>query len=56
MARMAMQATLDKIEKLLKLLEDTKAETETVINNLVMGIETLLNIMFITSQDGRESN
>ena len=51
-----MQATLDKIKELLKSLEDIKAETETVINDSVTGIETLLNIMSITSQDGRESN
>ena len=43
-----MQATLDKMEKPLKSLEDTKAETETVIDNSVIGIETLLNIIFIT--------
>ncbi len=47
MARMAMQATLDKMEKPLKSLEDTKAETEIVIDDLVMGIETLLDIMSI---------
>ena len=49
MARMAVQATLDKMENLFKSLEDTKAETEIVINNSVMGIETLLDIMFIAS-------
>ena len=38
---------MDKIEKLLELLKDTKAETETVIDNLVMGIKTPLNIMSI---------
>jgi len=43
-----MQATLDEMENLLKSLEDTKAETEMVINDLVTGIETLLDIMFIT--------
>ncbi len=35
------------MEGLLKSLEDTKAETEIVINDSVMGIETLLNIIFI---------
>ena len=53
---MAVQATLDEMEKLLKALEDIKAETETVIDNLVMGIETLLDIMSIILQDGRESD
>ncbi len=44
------------MEKLLESLEDIEAETEIVINDLVMGIETLLNIISITLQDGRESN
>jgi len=48
MARTAMQATLDKIKKLLKSLKNTKAETEIVIDDLVAGIETLLGTMFIT--------
>ena len=43
-----MQATLNKIKELLELLEDTKVETKTVIDNLVMGIKTLLDIMSIT--------
>ena len=56
MARTAVQATLDKIKNLFKSLEDTKAETEIVIDNLVIGIETLLDIMSIALQDSRESN
>ena len=56
MAKTAIQATLDKMENLFKSLEDTKAETKIVINGLVTGIETLLNTMSITSQDGKESN
>ena len=44
-----MQATLDEMEKPLKSLEDIEAETKTVIDNLVTGIKTLLDIMFITS-------
>ena len=48
MARTVMQATLDEMEKPLKSLEDTKAETEIVIDNSVMGIETLLDIISIT--------
>src|SRR6266702_6186518 len=56
MAKMAVQVTLDKIEKLLELLNDIKAEIEIVIDDLVMGIETLLDIMFITLQNGKESN
>ena len=56
MARTVVQATLDEIEELLKSLEDIKAETKTVINDLVTGIETLLDTMSIVSQDGKESN
>ena len=44
------------MENLFKLLEETKAETETVIDDLVMGIKTLLDIMIITLQDRRENN
>ena len=51
-----MQATLDKMEKLLELPKDTKAETKTVIDDLVMGIKTPLDTMSIALQDGRESN
>jgi len=36
------------MENLLELLEDIEAETETVIDDLVMGIETPLDMMFIT--------
>ena len=42
------------MEEPLESLEDTKAETETVMDDLVVGIETLLDIMSITLQDGRE--
>ena len=56
MAKGAVQATLDKMENPLESLEDTKAETEIVINNLVAGIKTLLNIMSIASQNGKESD
>ena len=48
MARTAVQTTLDKIKKPLESLEDIKAETETVIDNLVTRIETPLDIMSIT--------
>ncbi len=44
------------MENLFKLLEDIEAETETVMDDLVMGIETLLDIMSIASQDGKENN
>ena len=44
------------MENLFKLLEDIKAETETVTNNSVIGIKTLLDIISIALQDGRESN
>ena len=56
MAKTVIQATLDEMKKLLKLPEDTKAETKTVINNSVTGIETPLNIISITLQDRRENN
>ena len=42
-----MQATLDEMENLFKSLEDIKAETKTVIDDLVIGIKTPLNIMSI---------
>ena len=35
------------MENLFKLLEDIEAETEIVIDNSVMGIETPLNMMSI---------
>ena len=47
MARTVVQVTLDEMENLFELLEDTKAETKIVIDDLVIGIETLLDIMFI---------
>ena len=56
MARTVVQITLDEMEKLSESLEDIEAEIEIVIDDSVMGIETLLDIMFITSWDGRESN
>ena len=56
MARTAVQATLDKIENLFESPKDIEAETETVTNNLVMGIKTPLNTMSIALQDSRESN
>ena len=43
-----MQATLDEMENLLKSPEDIKVKTEIVIDNSVMGIKTLLDMMFIT--------
>src|SRR6266704_1058282 len=42
------------MESLYKLLEDIEAETETVIDNLVTGIKTLLNMMSITLQNSKE--
>ena len=47
MAKTAVQVTLDEMEKLLELLEDIEAETKIVIDDLVMGIETPLNIISI---------
>ncbi len=48
MARTVVQATLDKMEELLKSLKDIKTETKIIIDNLVMGIKTPLDIMSIT--------
>jgi len=42
------------MENLFKLLKDEKAETEIIINNSVVGIETLLNIISIISQNKKE--
>jgi len=47
MARTVVQAILDEMEKSLKSLEDIKAETEIVIDDSVMGIETPLDMMSI---------
>ena len=44
---MVIQVTLDEIKKLSKLLKDIEAETKTVIDDSVTGIETPLNMMFI---------
>ena len=44
------------MENLFKTLEDKKADTWIVIDSSMMGIKTLLDIITITSQDGRESN
>jgi hypothetical protein len=53
-----LQAALEeaKIENPFKTPKDKEADTKIVTNDLVMGIETPLNIMTITLQDGRESN
>ena len=45
-----------KIKNLFKTLEDKEVNTKIVIDDLVIGIKTLLNIITITSQDKRESN
>jgi len=50
------QATLDKMENPFKLPEDTEVKTETVTDDLVMGIKTLLDTMSITLQVGREND
>ena len=47
MARIVIQVTLDKMEKLLELLKNIKAKTKTVIDNSVTGIETPLDTMSI---------
>ncbi len=40
--------TLDEIKDLFKSLKDIKIETETVVDDLVAGIKTLLDIIIIT--------
>ena len=44
------------MENLFKTLEDIKVNIKTVIDSLVTGIKTLLDIMTIILQNGRESN
>ena len=44
------------MENLFKTPEDNKADIWTVIDSLVIGIETLLDIITIALQDGRESD
>ena len=44
------------MENPFKTLEDKEADTQIVIDGSVMGIKTLLNIIIIASQDGRESD
>ena len=51
-----MQVTLDEIENPFKSLEDIEAETEIIIDDLVTGIETLLDIMSIALQNSKESD
>ena len=57
-AKRTLQAALEKakIENLFKTLQNKEVNTKTVIDNLVTGIETLLDTMTIASQDGRESD
>ena len=47
MAKTVVQITLDEIKNPFKSLEDIKVEIEIVIDNLVMGIETPLDMMSI---------
>ncbi len=51
-----MQITLDKMENPFKSLKDIKAETKIIIDDLVMGIKTLLGTISIALQDSKESN
>ncbi len=44
------------MENLFETLEDNKVDIWTVINSSVTGIETLLDIITITLQNGREDN
>ena len=57
-AKRILQVTLkeQEIKNPFKTLKDKKANTEIVINKSMTGIETLLDMMTITSQNGRESN
>ena len=44
------------MENLFKTLEDKEVDIWIVIDGLVMGIKTLLDIITITLQDGKESD
>jgi len=44
------------MENLFKTPKDKEADIWTVINSSMTKIETLLNTITITSQDGKESN
>ena len=53
-----LQAALEEqeVKNPFKTLEDKEVDTWIIIDGSVTGIETLLNIMTIALQDGRESN
>ncbi len=57
-AKETLQAALEKtkIKNLFETLKDKEANIETVINSSVTRIETLLDIIIITLQNGRENN
>ena len=44
------------MENVLKTLKDKKANIKIIIDNLVARIKTLLDIIIVTLQDGRESD
>ncbi len=44
------------MENLFKALEEEEINIKIVIDDLVIGVKTLLNIITIASQNGRESN
>jgi len=53
---MTLQAILKEVRNPFKTFEDKKVNIKTVINNLVMGIETKLNTMIIALQNEREND
>lgn len=53
---MTLQAALEEMENLFKTSKDKKVNIKTVMDDLVMGIKTLLDIIIITLQNRRESN
>ncbi len=55
---MTLQAALkeQEIKNPFKTPKDNKVNIQTIINGLVTGIETLLNIITIASQNKRENN
>ena len=57
-AKRTLQAALEKVKigNLFKTPKDIKANTKIIIDNSVAGIETLLDIITITLQNGRESD
>ena len=55
-AKKTLQAALEELENLFEISKDKKADIEIIIDKSMMGIETLLGMMTIALQNGRENN